>query len=841
MDVTNFTAQKSIAEKLKWDRAVVLARPVFKPRLSLKLLLLVAGVSLISMLAFTLVLLSFQQSYMIDHGRSTMSALSSTIETSLQHAMVTQEWTMAYDALEAVAREEVADVVRIMDSRGVIGLSSRPDEIGRRFDPAEPACRFCHGQSTPPANESAVFTLAGGSRVLLSMHPIQNQAECQACHSSTNQTLGLLMIEMPLTGVYSQLAGSLWQMGLLVLGTFVLLVGLLIPTIRHYVIRPVQELGIGVAQISAGNMDYEVQGSGQDELGQLAESFDAMRRQLKASYAEREQREQELSILNEVALAANQRLNLQEILDFALDTVVNKLGMAVGMIYLLDATTGRHTRRASRGASTAQLEEIDRRRRSGCDLTREVIESGKEIFVQDMADDPRFRGVWEPLEGRSYVKIPLMSKGRMVGAMSLVAPVGQRIDARTVDLLKAVGWEIGIAIDNATLLGDTRRREQQAVTLYQLGTRISASLALDAVLDAVAQAARDLLATDVGLVGLLEEGRQEIVIKGGSGRRANVLKDMRIPVCQMAPGSALLSGHPIISGACGPAQPALHEGTLIADERFVSFLAVPLRRGERFLGVIEVLARRRRHFLPRDAQLLMRLAHHVVVAIENAQLYRQLHHLATLEERDRLARELHDHLAQTLGYLNVKASITTKLLADGHLDLTYNSLQELKRITQVVYADVRESIFNLRTSVSSRAGLLATLEDYLAEYRARYGVDARLEVDADESIEFSPDEATQLLRIIQEALTNVRKHAQARRAWVRCRPQNGQVCVSIEDDGRGFDPGDLAGSGRQSFGLQIMRERAQSIGGTMEFHSLPGQGTRIVVRLNLGDEQGEAG
>jgi signal transduction histidine kinase len=272
---------------------------------------------------------------------------------------------------------------------------------------------------------------------------------------------------------------------------------------------------------------------------------------------------------------------------------------------------------------------------------------------------------------------------------------------------------------------------------------------------------------------------------------------------------------------------------LIADEHIASFLAVPLQRGGRFLGLVEVMMRQRRRLVQGDAQLLMRLAHHVVVAIENAQLYRQLRYLAALEERDRLARELHDHLAQALGYLNVKASITDDLLSGGRIDDAQESLLELKKVTKVVYTDVREAIFNLRTAVSSRAGLLPTLQDYLAEYRAHYGVDARLAIGDEDSPEFSPEVASQLLRIIQEALTNVRKHAGASRVWVRCSQNGNQVCISVEDDGRGFDPAQVAEGGRQCFGLQIMRERAESVGGSLGLDSQPGQGTRVVVRVPL--------
>jgi signal transduction histidine kinase len=97
--------------------------------------------------------------------------------------------------------------------------------------------------------------------------------------------------------------------------------------------------------------------------------------------------------------------------------------------------------------------------------------------------------------------------------------------------------------------------------------------------------------------------------------------------------------------------------------------------------------------------------------------------------------------------------------------------------------------------------------------------------------EFPGDVSIQINRIIQEALTNVRKHAQANRAWVRFAQEGDTVCITVEDDGQGFDPDQLTGEGRQYFGLQIMRERAEGVRGSLELISQPGQGTRVVLRV----------
>ena len=212
-----------------------------------------------------------------------------------------------------------------------------------------------------------------------------------------------------------------------------------------------------------------------------------------------------------------------------------------------------------------------------------------------------------------------------------------------------------------------------------------------------------------------------------------------------------------------------------------------MMRGDKLIGCIEVISHKPRRFLEREAQLLERLGYHVVVALENAMLYNQLRYVAALEEQGRLARELHDHLAQAVGYLNVKASITENLLAGNKVEEARQSLVELKRVAKNVFIDVREGVFNLRTAASTRIGLLPTLREYLAEYSDTYRLDVQLMVEGEDPFEFSSEVANQLLRVIQEALTNIRKHSQVNKASVRCNYSDNQATFIIEDEGVGFD------------------------------------------------------
>jgi signal transduction histidine kinase len=365
---------------------------------------------------------------------------------------------------------------------------------------------------------------------------------------------------------------------------------------------------------------------------------------------------------------------------------------------------------------------------------------------------------------------------------------------------------------------------------------ISQPLELKEVLDVALRKALELTGLEVGGVFLADDRAQELTLVAHHGLSQRHTQDLRrVKFGEGLVGQVASSGEPIVVENLSEDPRLISKVT--KEEEFRYSANVPLKSRGRSLGIMGLASRSRRPLTPQGVTLLTAIGQQIGVAIENARLYQRVRHLAALEERDRLARELHDRLAQALGYLNVKASITDELLASGQANQAQANLLEMKEIAKETYTDVREAIFSLRTTVSSGLGFLPTLREYLAEYRAHYSVDVRLVIDNESLARFPADVGIQLLRIIQESLTNVRKHAGASKVWVRFEQDGDQVRISVEDDGQGFDPAQVAGKGRQYFGLQIMRERAESVGGDLELDSRPGQGTRLVVRVPLTSEE----
>ena len=214
-----------------------------------------------------------------------------------------------------------------------------------------------------------------------------------------------------------------------------------------------------------------------------------------------------------------------------------------------------------------------------------------------------------------------------------------------------------------------------------------------------------------------------------------------------------------------------------------------------------------------------------------AQLIEQQRAMAMAQERASLARELHDDLYQVLGYLNVQSQSIMKFAADGKMDVAVSGLSRLATITQKAYDDVQEYIRGVQAAKIAEKGLAESLREYTKWLQETYDFKVELEVQADiDQLLLEPVAMLQLMRIVQEALTNIRKHAKANHIRLVLTMDEAVVRISVADDGKGYHGAAISGEG---FGLTSMRERAEKMGGKLEITSAMGQGTQVVVEVPL--------
>jgi signal transduction histidine kinase len=216
-----------------------------------------------------------------------------------------------------------------------------------------------------------------------------------------------------------------------------------------------------------------------------------------------------------------------------------------------------------------------------------------------------------------------------------------------------------------------------------------------------------------------------------------------------------------------------------------------------------------------------------------AQILEQQRVVATLQERERLARELHDSVGQVLGYVSMQTQAIRKWVHDGETGLAEEQLARLADTARDAHADIRESIHSLKAGPAQEWSFLAALQQQIASFRDHYGIDAELTIPAGLELGqvLQPGDEVQLLRVIQEAMTNARKHGRAADVRVSFERQDDQVRIFVADDGRGFDLEQLSSGADDHFGLAFMRERMAQVGGRLTIHSRPGAGTQVVLQV----------
>jgi two-component system nitrate/nitrite sensor histidine kinase NarX len=260
---------------------------------------------------------------------------------------------------------------------------------------------------------------------------------------------------------------------------------------------------------------------------------------------------------------------------------------------------------------------------------------------------------------------------------------------------------------------------------------------------------------------------------------------------------------------------------------FAGVVAVPVRLHERVLGEIELFYRTAPAREVEDRALLESLAAHLAAAMEGLRAAALDREAAVAEERGLLARELHDSIAQSLAFLKIQVQLLRDAVRRGEPAQIERGLGELEAGVRESTADVRELLVHFRTRTNSEA-IEPALRSTLQKFEHQTGLPTHLHIEG-QGLPLPADVQVQVLHVVQEALSNVRKHAAAREVWVDVQ-EGPDWQVAVRDDGRGFSAADAVPD-ETHVGLRIMRERARTIGAQVQVRSKPGTGTEVVLSL----------
>ncbi len=432
----------------------------------------------------------------------------------------------------------------------------------------------------------------------------------------------------------------------------------------------------------------------------------------------------------------------------------------------------------------------------------------------------------------SFLGVPVVREARTVGILYLTdKKEASEFSADDAALLELFAAQAAAALENARLHRDLRQQALQLRELYRAGLAVSADLSIDTVLQRVIDLARELTGATYGALGVLgKDGNLEQFITSGISQHERE-RIGPLPKGRGLLGAMLHSTEPIRVKNLKEHHASV--GFPEGHPPMTSFLGVPVVHRGQLLGSLYLTDKRgAEEFDESDEALVVLFAIQVGLAIENARLHAHVQQLAVEEDRQRIAREMHDGLAQLIGYVNVKTGAVRRLIDTGKVQEASKELEDLERAARSAYADVREGILGLRVITQTEGGLVAALKAYAEQFEQQSGIHVDVAAEfAQRELKFTAAAEIQLIRVVQEALSNVRKHSGARAAAIHIAVTDTTMSLSIRDDGTGYGSASQSGSDGPRFGLKIMHERAQSLGGSIEFESEPGKGTTVLVTV----------
>jgi len=372
-------------------------------------------------------------------------------------------------------------------------------------------------------------------------------------------------------------------------------------------------------------------------------------------------------------------------------------------------------------------------------------------------------------------------------------------------------------------------RNRELGILYEITAVLSEPVPIEALCHGFLSRIRAALGADAGAVRLYAAGTEKLYLMNHEGLSAEfVARESEMNCGDCLCGDVIDTGMPVAFDTVNP-PPGMKLRTCIR-EGFATATAFTVQYDRQRIGVFNLYFRQAHPISAQEVNLLETLGRHLGVAIENQRLRSREKELAVSEERNLLAQELHDSIAQGLAFLNIQAQLLQDSLNKQDVEEATGTVAELRAGIQESYDKVRELLVHFRIRMhqtdldSAIAASLAKLED-------QTGVAVRFERSGS-GLPLLPENQIQVMHIVQECLSNIRKHARASTVKVVVRRGREGMQIEVADDGVGFDPEtDPAVMSGHHVGLKIINQRAHRVGGQCQVKSAAGQGTRVSLWL----------
>jgi signal transduction histidine kinase len=546
--------------------------------------------------------------------------------------------------------------------------------------------------------------------------------------------------------------------------------------------------------------------------------------------------EQRLRLLLEIGTSIVAVLDSEAVLRRVLDAGRALTGARYAAVGILDSNRQEIARFLTAGMDDATRRAIGELPR-GRGILGELIRDPQPLRLADISGHPRSYGfppAHPPMT--TFLGAPVLVHGEAWGNIYLTEKQDGEFDEADEQALLVLARWVAIAIENARLYEDLHLRRdelERAVTALEATVAITRAIDsvtdIDRVLELIVKRGRALVDARQ-LLALLTDG-DELVVAAAAGERSGELTGTRVRSAQTALGETLRMGHAErLTDASGRMRLGLGE---LAGQRGPAML-VPLHSHGRALGLLVALGRfdSSTGFSADDERLMRAFAESAATALATAQSVEaeqlRMSVAAADQERARWARELHDETLQGLGAVQV---MLTTALRQGP-ESVERAVEQAVRLVETQVQELQGLITDLRPAALDDLGLAPALDTLYARVGAAHGLRVTTESLAEigyggPADRLVPEIEGAIYRLVQEALTNIAKHAQTDQAHVRISDANGEVRIEVRDDGAGFNPGEAT----RGFGLVGMRERVELAGGRLTIDSSPGGGTRVAATL----------
>jgi two-component system nitrate/nitrite sensor histidine kinase NarX len=378
-----------------------------------------------------------------------------------------------------------------------------------------------------------------------------------------------------------------------------------------------------------------------------------------------------------------------------------------------------------------------------------------------------------------------------------------------------------------------RHKTRSLEILYDVAASINSSRDLDDLLTRFLHTLREIVGARAATVRLLTDDDQMRLVASTGLSDDVVAREELMPARQCMCGQAATDGKIHFNTEMKRCDRIIGTSFFKHDEDESEMIAIPLQYRGRTLGVYNLFASREQAAeWDEDRDLLISIGRHLGMAIEKAGVDEEANRLTLMEERTRIAHELHDSLAQTLASLRFQVRVLDETLHLGDESALWQELEKIENSLDEAYTELRGLIDHFRAPIDSR-GLVPAIEKLVDRFRRESDIQIFLQKEWD-APSLPEDKEIEIFRIVQEALTNVRKHSQAHtvRVLLRGSERAGKFSVLVEDDGVGLATDRPSGGPGEHVGLSIMEERARRLGGEIRVESEPGEGTRIQLDIH---------